>query len=178
MIYLFKQAFYLYRSLAFTTTGLCVDLQRSTDTVTVASCMLHVSMYHVAAQGYVIICLFKCWVCWSNKSFALSPGRLPSVEGNGTWNVYTVSSSSMLGRRQTNRGWTGDDRVAAPSQRPSKLSIQKWHDATRFDIVSLCRIKLTPFVKSSDICLCALGTTRCLMKTTLMLTAQSTTWTH
>ena len=28
MIYLFKQAFYLYRSLAFTTTGLCVDLQR------------------------------------------------------------------------------------------------------------------------------------------------------
>ena len=99
--------------------------------------MLHVSMYHVAAQGYVIICLFKCWVCWSNKSFALSPGRLPSVEGNGTWNVYTVSSSSMLGRRQTNRGWTGDDRVAAPSQRPSKLSIQKWHDAALFDIVSL-----------------------------------------
>ena len=28
MIYLFKQAFYLYRSLAFTTTGVCVDLQR------------------------------------------------------------------------------------------------------------------------------------------------------
>ena len=28
MIYLFKQALYLYRSLAFTTTVLCVDLQR------------------------------------------------------------------------------------------------------------------------------------------------------
>ena len=152
----------------------------SRNSVMPSSCILHATYPCImfAAQGYMIICLCKCWVCWSNKSFALSPGRLPSVEGNGTWNVYTVSSSSMLGR-QTNRDWTGDDRVAAPSQRPPKLSIQKWHDATRFDIISLSHQAdaICEILPHLSVCT-STSTTRCLMKTTLMLTAQSTTWTH
>ena len=43
MIYLFKQAFYLYRSLAFTTTWLCVDLQRSTNWFVECCCFVRFS---------------------------------------------------------------------------------------------------------------------------------------
>ena len=43
MIYLFKQAFYLYRSLAFTTTVLCVDLQRSKNWLVECCCLSDLS---------------------------------------------------------------------------------------------------------------------------------------